>query len=179
MSSYQERLQRALDAFRRYPNNDELYQDLADLIVNAPRDSEIVISVEKAGATAASPLAARVENLGLVFDEGGGFVDDDGVMGVIVDEMDVLAKGGWRDLPRETQRTLLSFVVAVLRYLQDERRIIHPALNGSFSAATKYSQNNRPGHVEGLSRFHGPLSGSWERDAKGWWRRLLEIRPGE
>jgi hypothetical protein len=76
---------------------------------------------------------------------------------------------------REEQRTLLSFCICVLRYLQDERRIVDPRMERTFSAAGVFSRKARPGFISGFGRNHFPQSSSWASDAKAWWVHVKRI----
>ena len=78
----------------------------------------------------------------------------------------------WRSLPRELQRGVVALCSARLRRLQDDRKLIHPRLEESFSMLTAFSKREQPGYVVGLSRHHKPVRNSWEEDARAWWERL-------
>lgn len=78
----------------------------------------------------------------------------------------------WRGLPRELQRAVVALLVARLRRLQDDQRLIHPRLEECFSMLTAYSKREQPGYVVGLSRHHQPVRGSWKDDADAWFERL-------
>lgn len=85
--------------------------------------------------------------------------------------------GNWETLPRAIQRALVGLLTARMRRLQDDsppdvRTLLQLQLGKDFTRLTAFSSEHRPGWVTGLSRAHGPETGSWHSDAEFWWTTL-------
>lgn len=72
----------------------------------------------------------------------------------------------WDGLRLEPRLAFLAFLVARLRYLQDECYMEGEAMRWTFGRLHAYSRSRRPGPINGLARVHVPQHGtSWRDDA--------------
>jgi hypothetical protein len=83
----------------------------------------------------------------------------------------------WERFPRGVQRSILGVVASRMRRLQDDtdsqlRSLLSMQLKKGFAKLTQFSAEHQPGWVNGLSRSHGPQTGSWLGDADFWWSTL-------
>ena len=84
----------------------------------------------------------------------------------------------WESVPRGSQKALLGLCAAYTRYLHDDasqdfrQATMDVYLGNMFSKMTQFSESQRPGFVQGLSRHHRPDGRSWLDDANVWWTRL-------
>lgn len=86
----------------------------------------------------------------------------------------------WEAQPQDAQRALMGLASSLARHLQDELKRPLEAddaerLNAVFSRLSRWSREQRPGFVPGLSRQHSPDHGSWMDDVRFWWASLEEL----
>lgn len=81
--------------------------------------------------------------------------------------------GRLRGFPRDVQVSLLEYVVARLRYLQ-ERGMEDARVHALLASVTSYAERERCGFVHGPKRVSAPKSASWESDARACLNRLYD-----
>jgi hypothetical protein len=78
-------------------------------------------------------------------------------------------------LSRAMQAHFLGMIIARLRNLQDLPGNHHPTVSGIFPHLETFSRLHQPGPINGFSRKHTPLRGSWLKDARFHHQRLFDL----
>lgn len=118
-----------------------------------------------------------VEKLGAPPEELGSLPDVSEEVALLKDAVET--HEDWPNFPDTDQQSLIGYIVARARRVQDEVSsalkfdTTQDSLGDVFRRLTKYSKIEKPGFVHGLARSHDPRNGTWLEDAREIWEREL------